>query len=74
MALKIFVDPTDMIIADGLIGVVGPNGCGKSNFLEALWSVMGENAYKAMRGESMEFNDNDNLEITRRITRDVGSL
>ena len=102
---KSFVDPTDLIIADGLTGVVGPNGCGKSNLLEALRWVMGETRAKAMRGGGMEdvifagtatrparnfaevtlqidngerlapaaFNDSDNLEIVRRITRDAGS-
>ena len=102
---KSFVDPTDLIIADGLTGVVGPNGCGKSNLLEALRWVMGENRPTAMRGGGMEdvifagaatrparnfaevslhidngerlapaaFNDSDNLEIIRRITRDAGS-
>ncbi|WP_121061367.1 chromosome segregation SMC family protein [Chachezhania antarctica] len=102
---KSFVDPTDLIIADGLTGVVGPNGCGKSNLLEALRWVMGENRPTAMRGGGMEdvifagtasrparnfaevvlqidngerlapaaFNDNDSLEVIRRITRDVGS-
>ena len=102
---KSFVDPTDLIIADGLTGVVGPNGCGKSNLLEALRWVMGENRPTAMRGGGMEdvifagaatrparnfaevalhidnserlapagFNDNDGLDIVRRITRDVGS-
>ena len=102
---KSFVDPTDLIISDGLTGVVGPNGCGKSNLLEALRWVMGENRPKAMRGAGMEdvifagasarsarnfaevsllidnserlapsgFNETDNLEIVRRITRDVGS-
>ncbi|MEM6341506.1 MAG: AAA family ATPase, partial [Pseudomonadota bacterium] len=102
---KSFVDPTDLIIADGLTGVVGPNGCGKSNLLEALRWVMGENRPTAMRGGGMEdvifagaatrparnfaevslhidnserlapagFNDEDALEIVRRITRDVGS-
>ncbi|MDO6522737.1 chromosome segregation protein SMC [Shimia thalassica] len=102
---KSFVDPTDLIVADGLTGVVGPNGCGKSNLLEALRWVMGENRPTAMRGGGMEdvifagaatrparnfaevslqidnserlapagFNDDDNLEIVRRITRDVGS-
>ncbi|WP_299892269.1 AAA family ATPase [uncultured Ruegeria sp.] len=102
---KSFVDPTDLIIADGLTGVVGPNGCGKSNLLEALRWVMGENRPKSMRGGAMEdvifagaatrparnfaevvltmdnserlapsgFNDSDQLEIVRRITRDVGS-
>jgi chromosome segregation protein len=51
---KSFVDPTDLIIADGLTGVVGPNGCGKSNLLEALRWVMGENRPTTMRGGSME--------------------
>ena len=51
---KSFVDPTDLIITDGLTGVVGPNGCGKSNLLEALRWVMGENRPKAMRGGGME--------------------
>ncbi|MBC7164696.1 MAG: chromosome segregation protein SMC [Roseovarius sp.] len=102
---KSFVDPTDLVIAEGLTGVVGPNGCGKSNLLEALRWVMGENRPSAMRGDGMEdvifagaasrparnfaevvmqidnserlapaaFNEADHLEITRRITRDVGS-
>ncbi len=102
---KSFVDPTELIISDGLTGVVGPNGCGKSNLLEALRWVMGENRPKAMRGGGMEdvifagaesrparnyaevalhidnserlapaaFNDQDQLEIIRRITRDAGS-
>ncbi|SIS84504.1 condensin subunit Smc [Roseivivax lentus] len=102
---KSFVDPTDLVISDGLTGVVGPNGCGKSNLLEALRWVMGENRPTAMRGGGMEdvifagaasrparnfaevvlqidnserlapsgFNDSDQLEIVRRITRDVGS-
>ena len=51
---KSFVDPTDLIIADGLTGIVGPNGCGKSNLLEALRWVMGENRPTAMRGGGME--------------------
>ncbi|MEH6645189.1 chromosome segregation protein SMC [Sulfitobacter sp.] len=51
---KSFVDPTDLTIADGLTGVVGPNGCGKSNLLEALRWVMGENRPTAMRGGGME--------------------
>ena len=102
---KSFVDPTDLVIHDGLTGVVGPNGCGKSNLLEALRWVMGENRASAMRGGGMEdvifngtssrgarhfaevalvldnadrlapsgFNDADQIEITRRITRDAGS-
>ncbi|MGV8952407.1 MAG: chromosome segregation SMC family protein, partial [Cypionkella sp.] len=51
---KSFVDPTDLVIHDGLTGVVGPNGCGKSNLLEALRWVMGENRASAMRGGGME--------------------
>ncbi|MFN7051948.1 MAG: AAA family ATPase, partial [Gemmobacter sp.] len=102
---KSFVDPTELVIHEGLTGVVGPNGCGKSNLLEALRWVMGENRPTAMRGGGMEdvifagtatrsarhfaevalvidnaerlapsgFNDADQLEIVRRITRDAGS-
>ena len=51
---KSFVDPTELLIQDGLTGVVGPNGCGKSNLLEALRWVMGENRPTAMRGDGME--------------------
>ncbi|MDU8943995.1 chromosome segregation protein SMC [Ovoidimarina sediminis] len=51
---KSFVDPTEMLIANGLTGIVGPNGCGKSNLLEALRWVMGENRPTAMRGGGME--------------------
>ena len=102
---KSFVDPTDLMILEGLTGVVGPNGCGKSNLLEALRWVMGENRPSAMRGGGMEdvifngsggrgarhfaevsilidnverlapsgFNDADQIEVVRRITRDAGS-
>ena len=51
---KSFVDPTDFRIEPGLTGVVGPNGCGKSNLLEALRWVMGANSAKAMRGSGMD--------------------
>ncbi len=51
---KSFVEPTEVPIEAGLTGVVGPNGCGKSNLVEALQWVMGENSYKAMRGSGME--------------------
>ena len=102
---KSFVDPVDLQILPGLTGVVGPNGCGKSNLLEALRWVMGETSYKSMRGAGMEdvifsgttgrpsrnnaevsllldnkdktappeFNDEENVEVTRRIERDAGS-
>ena len=51
---KSFVESTDLLIEPGLTGVVGPNGCGKSNLLEALRWVMGESSYKSMRGAGME--------------------
>ena len=51
---KSFVDPTDLPIGLGLTGVVGPNGCDKSNLLEALRWVMGENRPTAMRGGGMD--------------------
>ena len=51
---KSFVDPADLRIEPGLTGVVGPNGCGKSNLLEALRWAMGENSAKSMRGSGME--------------------
>lgn len=51
---KSFVDTTDLLIEPGLTGVVGPNGCGKSNLLEAMRWVMGENSFKNMRGSGME--------------------
>jgi chromosome segregation protein len=51
---KSFVEPTDFRIEPGLTGVVGPNGCGKSNLLEALRWVMGANSAKAMRGSEMD--------------------
>ena len=54
LGFKSFVDPTELVIAPGLTGVVGPNGCGKSNLLEALRWVMGENRASAMRGGGME--------------------
>ncbi len=102
---KSFVDPSELVIAEGLTGVVGPNGCGKSNLLEALRWVMGENRPSAMRGEGMDdvifngaesrparnsasvevlidnrdrlapaaFNGDDVLEVSRCITREIGS-
>jgi chromosome segregation protein len=105
IGFKSFVEPTDFLIEPGLTGVVGPNGCGKSNLVEALRWVMGESSYKSMRAASMEdvifsgsntrparnnaevaisidnsersapaaFNDQDGIEIARRIERDAGS-
>ncbi|PIW26988.1 MAG: chromosome segregation protein SMC [Rhodospirillales bacterium CG15_BIG_FIL_POST_REV_8_21_14_020_66_15] len=105
LGFKSFVDPTELFIEPGLTGVVGPNGCGKSNVVEALKWVMGETSAKQMRGSEMEdvifsgtqdrpsrniaevtlhldnasrrapaqFNDTDELEVTRRIEREKGS-
>ncbi len=53
VGFKSFVEPTDLEIRDGLTGVVGPNGCGKSNLLEALRWVMGATSAKALRGDGM---------------------
>ncbi len=54
VGFKSFVDPVELVIEPGLTGVVGPNGCGKSNLLEALRWVMGETSYKTLRGSAME--------------------
>ena len=51
---KSFVEPTELRIESGLTGVVGPNGCGKSNLLEAIRWVMGESSPKSMRSGGME--------------------
>jgi len=54
LGFKSFVDPTELVIEPGLTGVVGPNGCGKSNLLEALRWVMGETSHKSMRAAAMD--------------------
>ncbi|WP_034995966.1 chromosome segregation protein SMC [Beijerinckia mobilis] len=51
---KTFVDATEFLIEPGLTGIVGPNGCGKSNLVEAMRWVMGENSFKAMRASGMD--------------------
>ena len=51
---KSFVDPTELAIEPGVTGIVGPNGCGKSNLVEALRWVMGETSAKRMRGGEMD--------------------
>ncbi|MCC0015944.1 MAG: AAA family ATPase [Rhodobiaceae bacterium] len=105
VGFKTFVDPTDVPILSGLTGIVGPNGCGKSNLVEALRWVMGESSHKNMRGSGMDdvifsgsgtrparntaevsllvdntarlapaqFNDAEQLEVSRRIEREAGS-
>ena len=51
---KSFVEPADLRIEPGLTGVVGPNGCGKSNLLEAIRWAMGESSPKSLRGGGMD--------------------
>ena len=102
---KSFVDQTELDILPGVTGVVGPNGCGKSNLVEALKWVMGETSAKQMRGGDMDdvifsgsrnrparniaevglgldnsnrkapaqFNQMDELDVTRKIEREKGS-
>ena len=54
IGFKSFVDATELAIEPGLTGIVGPNGCGKSNLVEALRWVMGENSARRMRGSEMD--------------------
>src|SRR6187549_1447551 len=65
---KSFVEPAELRIEPGLTGVVGPNGCGKSNVLEAIRWVMGESSPKSMRGAGMD--DVDFAEVSLLVERE----
>ena len=54
VGFKTFVEPSEFLIEPGLTGIIGPNGCGKSNLVEALRWVMGENSHKNMRASGMD--------------------
>src|SRR5262249_6561395 len=54
LGFKSFVEPTDFLIEPGLTGVVGPNGCGKSNLVEGRGWVMGETSHKPLRAADMD--------------------
>jgi chromosome segregation protein len=69
---KSFVDPAELRIEDGLTGVVGPNGCGKSNLLEAIRWVMGEGSAKSLRGSAMD--DVIFAGTTKRPSRDFAEV
>ena len=103
---KSFLESTEIPIDNGLTGIVGPNGCGKSNIVEAMKWVMGENSARQMRGDGMDdiifsgtnerparnfaevsikldnaekkapsnFNHFDEIEISRKIEREKGSI
>ena len=79
---KSFADAIEVPVEPGITGIVGPNGCGKSNLVEALRFVMGESSYKAMRGGGMEdviFSGSGNrpsrnmAEVTLGAERDEGA-
>ena len=54
VGFKSFIEPSELAIEPGTTGIVGPNGCGKSNIVEAMRWVMGETAPSQMRGGGME--------------------
>jgi chromosome segregation protein len=80
---KSFADRTQVVFADGITALLGPNGCGKSNVVDAIKWVLGEQASKAMRAEKMEdviFNGTENrkplnvAEVTLTLANEAGLL
>jgi len=68
---KSFVDPTEIPTPGDLVGIVGPNGCGKSNVIDAVRWVLGESRASALRGESMQdviFNGSGNRKAVGRAS------
>ncbi len=68
---KSFVDPTSIPVPGQLVGVVGPNGCGKSNIIDAVRWVLGESSAKHLRGETMQdvlFNGSGNRQTVNRAS------
>ena len=61
---KSFVEPTEILIENGLTGIVGPNGCGKSNLVEAFRFVVGELSPKQMRGSELDDRSGNNYTLT----------
>ncbi len=71
---KSFVDPTVISISQDLVGIVGPNGCGKSNIIDAVRWVLGESKASALRGDSMQdviFAGSDNRKAVGRASVEI---
>ena len=68
---KSFVEPTEIIIENGLTGIVGPNGCGKSNLVEAFRFVMGELSPKQMRGGELDDVIKEMIKVDKTVIVDV---
>ena len=77
VGFKSFVDPTSIAVPGQLVGIVGPNGCGKSNVIDAVRWVLGESRASALRGDSMQeagIQDGDYVLVRPQSTADNGDL